>query len=165
MKGQWESNINVWFPFMYSQKLNCVASLFPKQKYKVLSPYSYTHIPVIVLYISRIRLSILLQPNIRSWEYINRSQTHECRSADWGRAVSFLGTHKLNFRYSAPLCSSTINPLISRNAFIFTGNAGQDGFPRAARPAGPPWPARRQGRTRRTSLQGYFKFSGQRRLL
>ncbi len=21
-KGQWESNINVWFPFMYSQKLN-----------------------------------------------------------------------------------------------------------------------------------------------
>ncbi len=23
MKGQWESNINVWFPLMYSQKLNC----------------------------------------------------------------------------------------------------------------------------------------------
>ncbi len=23
MKSQWESNINVWFPFMYSQKWNC----------------------------------------------------------------------------------------------------------------------------------------------
>jgi hypothetical protein len=23
MKGQWESNINVWFPFMYSQKWKC----------------------------------------------------------------------------------------------------------------------------------------------
>ncbi len=23
MKGQWESSINVWFPLMYSQKLNC----------------------------------------------------------------------------------------------------------------------------------------------
>ncbi len=23
MKGQWESNINVWFPIMYSQKWNC----------------------------------------------------------------------------------------------------------------------------------------------
>jgi hypothetical protein len=23
MKGQWESNIKVWFPFMYSQKWNC----------------------------------------------------------------------------------------------------------------------------------------------
>ncbi len=24
MKGRWKSNINVWFPFMYSQKWNCV---------------------------------------------------------------------------------------------------------------------------------------------
>ncbi len=23
MKGRWESNINVWFPFMYSQRWNC----------------------------------------------------------------------------------------------------------------------------------------------
>ena len=31
----------VWFPFMYSQKWNCAASLFPKQNYNVLSPNSY----------------------------------------------------------------------------------------------------------------------------
>jgi hypothetical protein len=23
MKGRWESNINVWIPFMHSQKWNC----------------------------------------------------------------------------------------------------------------------------------------------
>ena len=25
MKGRWESNINVWFPFMYSQKYNVIS--------------------------------------------------------------------------------------------------------------------------------------------
>ncbi len=64
MKGQWESNINAWFPFMYSHKWNCAASLFPKQNYNVLSPNSYTHISVRDLYISRIGLSILLQPKM-----------------------------------------------------------------------------------------------------
>ncbi len=54
--------------------------LFPKQKYYVLSPSSYTHISVRYLYISRIGLSILLKGNTyvdRSWEYVNRSQTHD----------------------------------------------------------------------------------------
>ncbi len=64
MKGRWESNINVWFPCMYSQKWNCAGSIFPKQTYNVLSPNSYTHISVRELYISRIGLSILLQPNM-----------------------------------------------------------------------------------------------------
>ncbi len=36
----------------------------------------------------------------RSWEYINRSQTHERRNWDWYRAVLFLEIHKLYFRYS-----------------------------------------------------------------
>jgi hypothetical protein len=30
-------------------------------------------------------------------EYIDRSQTHECGNWDWGRAVSFLGIHKVKF--------------------------------------------------------------------
>ncbi len=37
----------------------------------------------------------------RTWEYINRSQTHECRNWDWGRANSFLGIYKWDFRCSA----------------------------------------------------------------
>ncbi len=63
-RAGWESTINVWFAFMYSQKWNCAASLFPEQNYNVLSPNSYTHISVRDLFISRIGLSILLQPNM-----------------------------------------------------------------------------------------------------
>jgi hypothetical protein len=37
----------------------------------------------------------------RSWEYINRSQTVECRNWETGRPVSFLGIFVSNFRYSA----------------------------------------------------------------
>ncbi len=33
----------------------------------------------------------------RLWEYINRSQTHECGNWDWGCAIPFLGTHKWDF--------------------------------------------------------------------
>ncbi len=88
MKGQWESNINVWFPCMYSQKRNL---LFPKQNYNVLSPSPYTHtirISVRDLYISRIGLPILLQGNMwtNPLEYINRSQAHERGYWDWGHA-------------------------------------------------------------------------------
>ena len=91
---------------MYSQKWNCAASLFPKQYYNVLSPSSYTHISVRDLYISRIGLPILLQENMyvdRSWEYINRSQTHECGNWDWGHAIPRKGIHKWDFRCSVAL--------------------------------------------------------------
>ncbi len=56
----------------------------------------------VVLYIPRIGLHILLQPNRQTnpWEYINHSQIHECRNWEGGRAVSFLGIHKSDFRYS-----------------------------------------------------------------
>jgi hypothetical protein len=56
IKGRWESNINVWFPFMCSQKWNFAASLFPKE--------NFTHMSLRDLYISRIGLSNLLQPNM-----------------------------------------------------------------------------------------------------
>jgi hypothetical protein len=36
----------------------------------------------------------------RSWEYINRSQTHECRNWGWGRAIPRKGIYKRNY-----LCS------------------------------------------------------------
>jgi len=34
------------------------------------------------------------------WEYMNRSQTHESGSWDWGRAIPFLGLHKWDSRCS-----------------------------------------------------------------
>ncbi len=32
-----------------------------------------------------------------TWEYINGSQTHECRNRDWGRAIPRKGIHKGDF--------------------------------------------------------------------
>ncbi len=37
----------------------------------------------------------------RSWEYINRSQTHKCGNWGWGRAIPRKGIHKWNCRCSA----------------------------------------------------------------
>jgi hypothetical protein len=37
----------------------------------------------------------------RSWEYINRSQTHECRNWGWGHTIPRKGIHKWDFRCSA----------------------------------------------------------------
>ncbi len=34
---------------------------------------------------------------------IDRSQTHECDNADWGRAIPFLGIYKFKFLCSAPM--------------------------------------------------------------
>jgi hypothetical protein len=62
MKGCRESNINVWFPFMYFQKLNCY---FQNRIVMFCLPVpTYTHISVRDLYISRIGLPILLQENM-----------------------------------------------------------------------------------------------------
>jgi hypothetical protein len=108
MKGRWACSINVrfpfsinvWFPFMYSQKWNCGASLFPKQNYNVLSPKSYTHTYIYERFIyfqDRSAYFAAAKYVDLFWKYINRSQTHECRNWDWGREISFLGIHKLDF--------------------------------------------------------------------
>ncbi len=56
--------------------------LFPKHKYNVLSPSSYTHKSVRDLYISRIGLPILLQENMWTDPGNNHSQKHECGNWD-----------------------------------------------------------------------------------
>ena len=86
MKGRWVSNINVWFPFMYSPKWNCY---FQNRIIVYCSVSQF--ISVWDLYISRIGLPILLQ------EYKNCSQTHKCGIWDWGRAIFRKGIHKWDF--------------------------------------------------------------------
>ena len=39
----------------------------------------------------------------RSWEYINRSQTHKCGNWDWGRAIPIKGIHNWEFPCSVSL--------------------------------------------------------------
>ncbi len=42
----------------------------------------------------------------RSWEYISRSQTHECGNWGWGRAIPRKGIYKRNCRCSVEHCSA-----------------------------------------------------------
>ncbi len=97
IKGRWESNINFWFPFMYSQKGNCY---FQNRIIMFCLP-----VPTLV-YLREI--FIFLEPTClfcsteilyvdRSREYINCSQTHECGNWDWGRAIPRKGIHKWDF--------------------------------------------------------------------
>jgi hypothetical protein len=44
-----------------------------------------------------------------SWEYINRSKTHECRNCGWGRAIPRKGIYKRNFRCSVIRSSAEKN--------------------------------------------------------
>jgi hypothetical protein len=44
----------------------------------------------------------------QSWDYINRSQTHECWNWDWGRAIPRKGIHIGDFRCSVEQLSNKI---------------------------------------------------------
>ncbi len=96
MKGRWESNINV-----FSE----IKLLFPKQNYNVLSLSSYMHAYICARFIYFQDLSAYSAEGKYvdwSWEYINRSKTHECGNWDRGRAIPRKGIHKWDFPCSAP---------------------------------------------------------------
>ncbi len=90
MKGRWESNINVWFRFMYFQKWNCVALLYSKQNYNVLSP-NFTFINLWAIYIFPPKFAEFLAASFltedRSLQYIDCPQIHECRN--WNQTTQF----------------------------------------------------------------------------
>ncbi len=82
---------------MYSKKWNCAASFFLKQYYNFLSPNSYIHSYICERFIFFQDRSVYFAAAKYvdwSWEYLNRSQTHECGNWDWGRAIPRKGIHK-----------------------------------------------------------------------
>jgi hypothetical protein len=72
----------------YSQKGNCAASV-PMSTFICLWAI-YILPPSVCLFFCRKYVD-------RSWEYRIRSQTHECRNWDWGRAIPPKGIHKWDF--------------------------------------------------------------------
>ncbi len=93
MKGRRESDPNVWFSFIYSHKCNCylqniiIMFLLPVRKLRKR----------FIDFQDRSAFSAAGKYVDRSWEYINRSQTHECENLDWGRAIPREGIHKSDF--------------------------------------------------------------------
>ncbi len=83
---------------LQGRNIENLKQIFPEKEYRCLSPNFHIHVSD-----PTIGLPILLQENTyvdRSWEYINRSQTHECGNWDCCRAIPFLGIHKWDFRCS-----------------------------------------------------------------
>jgi hypothetical protein len=110
--------INVRFRFMYARIETVQPGYFQNRIFNVLSPNFHIHVSVSALYIPRTGLPILCSQigSPRSWEYIDRSQEHECRNWQRGCAVSFLRTHKSDFWYSA------YRP--NNSPLLYTGNSG-----------------------------------------
>ncbi len=76
---------------------------FPRKELRGLSPNFHIHVSVSDLHIYSHDWSTYFpaaEYADRSWEYINRSQKHECRNWDCGRAVPFLEIYISNFWYS-----------------------------------------------------------------
>jgi hypothetical protein len=78
----------LFLPMLASLCLHCIENpinVFPEMKLGGLVPISCIHVSVSGLYIPRIGLPIWVQQNSQtylSWEYINRSQIHECGNGE-----------------------------------------------------------------------------------
>ncbi len=97
MKGRWESNINVCFPFMYFQKWNC----YFQNRIITVSQFLHSYIcERFIHFPDRSAYPAAEKYVDRSWEYINRSQKHECGSWDGGCAIPRKEIRKWDFRCS-----------------------------------------------------------------
>ncbi len=101
MKGLWESNINVCFPFMNSQKWNCYL------QNRITCIMFCLPFPTLIylweIYIFPGSVCLFCCRKICGpilGICINRSQKHECGNWFWDRAILRKGIHKWDFRCS-----------------------------------------------------------------
>jgi hypothetical protein len=104
-------------PTLQRQNAENLKQIFPKKEYRGLSPNFHIHVSVSKLYIRWVCLFCWRKYVDWSWEYINRSQTHECRNWGWGRAIPRKGIYKRNCRCSV-LSSLKV---FARNWIVFAG--------------------------------------------
>ncbi len=94
-----------WWPFfiyaLQRQNTEISNKYSQKRNIRVSVPIS-TFMPLWVIYIfPRLVCLFCWRKYVdRSWEYINRSQTHKCGNWGWCRAIPRKGIHKWDFRCS-----------------------------------------------------------------
>jgi hypothetical protein len=77
-------------PYIYSFSGNCAAS----------APiYTFMCLWAINIFPGSVHIFPTAKKADPSWEYIIRSQTHECGNWDWGPDIPFLGIFVSNFRH------------------------------------------------------------------
>ncbi len=155
MKDRWESNINVQFPFMNSQKWNCY---FQNRILMFCLPVPtliylweiYIFPGLVCLFCSREICGPILGI------YINRSQTHECGKCDWGRAIPRRGVHKWYFPCSeieslTLICGSFLLPCVSHSLIILPHVVHRSSSPPP--PSGPLPPAHQECQSSFTKIK------------
>ncbi len=105
VKPQWRypAIILPCLPTLQRQNAENLKQIFPEKEYRGLSPNFHIHVSVSELYFPTMGLPFLLEEILyvdRSWEYIDRSQTHECGNWGWGRAIPRKEIYKRNCRCS-----------------------------------------------------------------
>ncbi len=85
MKGRWESNINV-YSHLCIPRNETVTCISKRELYFSVSQFLHSYIcKRFIHFLDRSDYSAAGKYVDRFWEYINRSQTHECGNWDWGR--------------------------------------------------------------------------------
>ncbi len=94
--GEWDrGTVQAWMilaPTLQRHNTENSKQIFPEKELRCLSPnFQITVCERFIYSQDQSAYCAAGKYKDRFWEYINRSQTHECGNRDWGRAISFLG--------------------------------------------------------------------------
>ncbi len=110
MKGRWESNINVWFPFISSQKWNC----YFENKIIIFSPSSYTHLSerdyIFPGSVCLLCCSKICGPILGIYKFLTGTWMWNW---DWGHAIPRKEIHKSDFHCSVGFSIEAQNMLLT----------------------------------------------------